>query len=352
MKILKNLFLISAMIIGLASCDDNDALVEKKVIDDNGEEVVQDYDALIYISEDQLDNHKEANVEVESEKEVEVKISFKSEETPLRRLYITENIAGAGATPYVLTIEHDSKADGSIDLETKYKKGFDFVFKMKAPELGEGVENGTVEYKFWATTKRGDFRDSDKNKMLEIGTITFTYGTKENTAKVKEYLTTIKLDAPLADLSSETFISLFDGKTYKISEGVEFAAFWDFGFFYGTTNKTCLYSTHSYPFSIFKDTKIKPIIEQINADIITGDINKTFFKISEHNSEFFDTITVENLEDIDVDNITGNMIKNLQVNDIIEFKDAYSKAGFIKVMEINPSAGSKGYIKINIKMQS
>lgn len=352
MKNLINLFLISILFFSLVSCDDNDALLEKTEIDANtGEEIIKEYDATIYVSEDGLENTLEETVNVETAQEVKVKISFKSEENPLRRLYITENIAAAGATPYVLVLEEgvkvDTKADGSIDIQTKYKDGFDFVFKMTAPELGEGITEGTVVYDFWTTTGRGDFRDTLKNQALKVGTITFKYGRNDevvNIAQMKEYSATM-LFVPLKDGTSETFMSLFDGKTYKINQGVEFAAFWDFGFFYGTNAQ--LFAAKDYPVKWFTEPALVDVVKAIKEE---GNTMK--FKLSDKDEKFFNALSTTNLEDMEIDTITETSIIKLEVGNIIEFIDNYGKRGFMMVTGLNKTYNKEGYIKINIKMQS
>ncbi len=247
--------------------------------------------------------------------------------------------------PYELNLADgtkvDLKADGSIDLESKYKKGFDFQFDIKAPN----VTDGTVVYKFWTTNGRGDFRDDSKRRELEVSTITLKYGDATDAAKIKSFSAT-QLFSPTADGKSETFISLFDGKTYKINEGVEYAAFGDFGFHYDATFKTSLYSTNAYPLHIFTEENMTSVIAAIEA----AGINKTYFKLTGKDKAFFDAVTLSDLNTI-IKTETQS-IKYLKVGDVVEFVDNYGKKGYIYIVNINPTMGIKGFIEIEVKMEA
>lgn len=351
MRILKNLFLASFMLAMFASCQDNLALVATdETTDENGDVVKTEYDATINIIENSNESKTEATVNMGTKTTAKVRVTFASEEGKFRRLYITENIAGEGAHPYELQLKDgvkvDTKGDGSIDLQSKYKKGFDFAFDITPEQL----EKGSVEYKFWATNDRGDFRNPDfkgilggERRVAEIGTITLKFGTAANEAKMKSF-EAVLLSAPLADGTSKSFISLFDGKTYKINEGAEMAAFWDFGYFYGDTYKACLYSTSNYPKSGFS--------EEYSNILKDNKVNVTKFKLSTKTGAFFTDVNVEQLAELDASNITKESVTKLNVGDIIEFVDNYGKKGLIKVIEISEGMGSRGKIKIHIKMQA
>jgi hypothetical protein len=354
MKILRNLFVATAMLVTFVSCDTTDALLATDTtIDKDGNEVETKYDATISIIEGSSESKTEATVNmVDGKTTAKVRVTFTSEEGRFRRLYITENVGGEGAHPYTLQLGQDAegkdikvdlKGDKSIDLESKLKKGFDFAFNITPEQLKEG----SVEYKFWATNNRGDFRNPDfkgnlggVRRVAEIGTITLKFGTEANATKMKSF-EAVLLSAPLANGKSETFVSLFDGKTYKINEGIEMSSFWDFGYFYGNTGKACLYGTNNYPESGFA-SEFSNIIKDNN-------LNTTKFRLSTRTADFFNDVTATQLEDITASN---NSVKKLNVGDIIEFVDNYGKKGLIKVLSITAGAGSNGRIKIHIKMQA
>jgi len=58
------------------------------------------------------------------------------------------------------------KADGSIDLDGSNQKEIDFTFDLPTPD----IDNGSIVYKFWTTTGKGDFRDATKRLGLGVGT--------------------------------------------------------------------------------------------------------------------------------------------------------------------------------------
>ena len=335
MKNLKSLLLLFVFAFSLVSCDDNDSLLEDIT---EGETAL--YDAEILVSEDKVDNILDVSIDIVDNHDLKVKVTFKADEMKMRRLYITENVLGQGVSLYTPNVDFDAKADGSIDLETKYKKEVEFVIPITAPV----ITDGTVVYKFWTTSNRGDIRDEDKNLSLGAATLTLNYGTKTNAqAPVKEFTAKL-LAAPLADKTSNTFMSLLDGNVYNMNQGVEFVAFWDFGFFYGNTYKACLWSVSNYPKSGFD-------VSTVNNE---GDaLNVTKFKLSEQTATAFEAIERSNeLDGINAANITETNVHNLKVGDIVEFIDNYGKKGMIKVIDINPSMGTKGFIKIDVKMQA
>lgn len=333
MKNLKALFFFCLFAISFVSCDDNDSLLE----DSTGGETTL-YDAEILVTEDGIDNKISATIDVVDNFNLKVKVTFKGEK--MRRLYITENIEGQGVSLYTPDVDFDDKADGSIDLETKYKEEVEFIIPITAPT----ITDGTVVYKFWTTSNRGDIRDVTKNLSLGTATLTLNYGTKTNAqAPVKEFSAKL-LAAPLADKTSNTFMSLLDGNVYNMNQGVEFVAFWDFGFLYGASTQAGLYSVSNYPKSGFD-------IASVNNE---GDaLNATKFRLSDVTVDSFSAIERSNeLDDINSESITSTKIQFLEVGNIIEFVDNYGKKGLIKVIEINPSAGTKGFIKIDVKMQA
>lgn len=270
--------------------------------------------------------------------EVDVTVKFTSNDGNMRRLYLTQNIAGAGAEKFELDIPGLSKkGDGSLDLSKNEKK--EFNFKIPFPVLPE-MKVGTVVYKLWATSGSGDYRNMDKRWIAGPGTITVDYGgSNPANAKVKEYTAKL-LAAPTADGKSETFISLVDGELYKINQGEEMVYYWDFGYFYGATSKASLSSTFDYPSNIIN---IPSIANLENKD----ELNHCNFALS--TMDFDAVINASDLNDIQKP--ANETIKQLSKNDVVEFVDNYGKKGLIKVVDIKGTDGAKDYIELNIKVQ-
>ncbi len=269
---------------------------------------------------------------------LKVNVTFKSTEA-MRRLYITKSEDGEANEPFKFTNQEvDEKNDGSIDLISDNKTDFTFNIDFDTPSNA----NGTVTYILWATTGRGDFRDISKRNSIgdfAFGTITINAGNGATGNGVKSFTQTI-LAAPLADGSSESFISLFNNTIYKINQGEEYAAFWDFGYYYGVSNNASFASAADYPDDI------------INIPTLTGltdaELNNFYFAESTLN---FDGITTR--ADLDVIVKSNNeRITNLDVGDVIEFVDSYGNKGVIKVTEIVAGAGTSGKITFDVKVQT
>lgn len=267
---------------------------------------------------------------------INVNVKFTSSKS-MKRIYMTENIAGAGAVKYELDIKDlKTKADGSIDLSSAYAN--ELTFSIPFPILSD-MTAGTVEYQIWATSGRGDYRDITKRNLAGQGTITINYGgSNPSSIMVKEYTAKI-MAAPLADGSSKTFFSLIDGNVYKINQGEEYSAFWDFGYYYTKSSGASLASTSTY----------KDVFPYVDVDGIAGttELNNCYFAISE---EDFDA--VEKASDLDTITTPENQsINNLEVGSIVEFVDNYGKKGLIEVIDLVTGDGINAYIEINVKVQ-
>lgn len=253
----------------------------------------------------------------------EVLVTFVSTGTKMRRMYMTENLIGAGDEPYELSISGlDKKADGSLDFENSQSDSIALELPFN---VLSSLSEGTITYQIWTTSGRGDYRDTDNSLAVGVATIIVNYGGSNPDTEVKSYSTTI-LAAPLADLSSTSFISLLDGETYKISEGEEYAAFWDFGYYYAGDDNASLASTSTY------DTAF-PFLDD---DVFSADItyNSIFFASSSKTAADFAAVTNSvNLSDITAS--TDEKITGLADGDIIEFVDNYGKKGLIEVVEVN-----------------
>ena len=272
----------------------------------------------------------------------------------IRRVYVTQNVAGTGDEPYDLRAaglsNSATKPDGSIDVEASGESSIDYTLTLPIP-TGVGT-NGTVVYKIWATNGRGDYRDPSNSLAAGIGEIDITVGTGANpAAPVKEYTTTI-LAAPLDDGSSKSWISLLDGNTYKISDGAEYGKLWDFGYYYGATGFASLASAYRFPL-LFDNGGVDLVGISDLIGIDRAELNKVAFATSSKTSaEFDDIATSGDLNyvslSIDADNTTGR-INTLAAGDVIDFVDNYGKKGAIRVVSI--SGDFAGSITIDIKVQ-
>ncbi len=340
--------MIAALFMGLSftSCEEDSSILDVDPEDENEETVEPE----ITITEG--DNTAATTIYVSELEEgatsVDVTVKFSSTEETMRRLYMTENIAGAGDEVYELDIEGlDKKGDGSVDLPSD--DGNEFTYKIPFPVLSN-MSEGTVVYSLWTTSGRGDYRDAEKRLVAGPGTITINYGGQNPDAVAVKEFSAKMLAAPLADGSSETFISLVDGELYRIDQGEEFAAYWDFGYYYGASgaiesHKASLASTSAYEES-FQVTTGTSIVD-VDGIAGTSELNNCFFAMS---SLDFDAVSISS----DLDGISqpsSQNITDLAVGDVVEFVDNYGKKGLIKVAEIKGTYNSGDYIKLDIKVQ-
>lgn len=315
-----------------ASCDDNDEITP---VDPNAE-----YDAILRLSEAGTGDTTSAtvNVDANTQSTIKARVTFLSTSVSMRRLYITQNVGGQGDEPFEITAAVDKKADGSIDIEAANSNGIVYELTLPVPS---GVGSGTVVYQLWTTTGRGDYRDQTQRFAVGTGTITLNYGGANEAAAVKSFSAKL-LEAPLADGSSETFLSLLDGQVYRIDQGEEYVDFWDFGYYYGASNEASLASTDAYPSSIIDIETVANTTDALN--------NAYFRKSTTQTSADFDAVSVSG--DLDfITKPTTESVTKLVAGDIIEFVDDYGNKGLIRVVEINPGTGSTGYIEIDIKVQ-
>jgi hypothetical protein len=277
--------------------------------------------------------------------EINVLLSFTSAED-MTRIYITENRLGAGDEKLDASDAFgvNDKGDGSIDLSSDFQNSFQFELTFNTADL---PSEGTIIYNFWATAGKGDFRDQSKRLAEGPAVLTINLGGNNPETVVKSYTTKV-LAAPLADGSSETFISLLDGQLYKISDGDEFSAFWDFGYFYGS-DAASLASTSEYEVA-FGSAGGVPFVD-VDGIAGTTDLNNAYFALSSSfTSDDFDGIAVA--ADLDaISTPSSESINNLQVGDIIEFVDNYGKKGLIRVVQIVGTFNSTDFIEIDIKVQ-
>lgn len=324
--------LFAAATVFSVGCDDNDEIA----VDPNAE-----YDVTLDVKEgDPATLDAPVAVDANTKSTILAKVIFTSTTKSMKRLYITQNVAGQGETIYEPTEDIDLKGDGAVDLEKGNGLNFEYGFHLPVPS---GVSTGTVVYKFWTTTGNGDFRDMSQRLAVGPGTITLKYGTGLNpAAKVKAFSAKI-LAAPLADGTSPTFVSLANGSIYKINEGAEFAAFWDFGYYNTQAEGASLTSTSYY------DTAFPYVEISKKSGIAAADLNNAYFATSTVTSAEFDAVTTsENLKNVAASN---RKITELAKGDIVQFTDNYGKKGLIRVVDIVGDDGSNDYIKIDIKVQ-
>ena len=340
--------MIAALVMGLSfnSCEEDESLL---ATDDEDEE------NKISVTEGALGDSASTTVYVsdleEGAEEVDVTVKFSSEEGKMRRLYMTKEVPGGGSQKYELDIEGlEKKGDGSVDLSGASEK-YGFTFSIPFP-ISDEIIGGEVTFKVWATSGRGDYRDSEKRLVAGPGTITINYGgDNPDNVEVAEYTAKL-LAAPLADGTSETFISVMDGKIYPLSDGEEYAAFWDFGYYWLNSDEASLASSYDYPALFDHDgdegTPLVAIAE------LTGtpqeELNKCYFAESSFTEDDFDAITTsDELSDLAVSSSDSQDINHVEVGQVIEFEDDYGKKGLIKVLSIE--TGYVGEIEIDIKVQ-
>lgn len=331
------------LIITLVSCsDDNDDLIV---------EPGSEFDAEIIVTENEVGDIRTATINTSNiaGTNATVKVRFETNSSSMRRVYITKNISATGEEPFQFTDQQvDDKADGSLDLVGDDKNEFEFQIKFPVPT----VSDGTVVYKIWATTGRGDFRDVSKRNALgptSLGQLTIRAGSGIDSANgIKSYTATM-LSAPLGDGSSDTFISLYNNTVYKISDGEEYAALWDFGYYYGSSQKASLASTAEYPalFNHDDDTDTPLVAVSTLTGVDQSELN-TFY-ITTSNIDFDSITSASQLDGITTP--SSQRATDLSVNDVLEFEDKYGNKGIIKVIEINGTDGTSGFIKIDIKVQ-
>lgn len=344
------LAVIALFAIGCSS-DDNDGIT----IDPT--DPTSEFDGELSVFETGTDNRSvtinSSDVTTDNAK---VKVSFATSTSTMRRLYVTQDVSGFGAEPYAISttgVTVDDKKDGSLDLSSANGKAFDFQIDFPMPT----TVDSQIVYTIWATTGRGDFRDISKRNAISdtaLGTITINGTGTSNATGINSSTTTLELAAPLGDGSSETFLSVYNEKVYKISAGEETAALWDFGFYYfavdgaGNEDGIALASTSSYP-SLFGGGAPFVGVSGLTG-VAQEDLNNFFFAKSSLTVADFDAVTTA----ADLNGIAtpgSEKVTNLAKDDIVEFEDQYGNKGLLRVIDFNASNGSAGFISFDIKVQ-
>ena len=333
---LKHFLLMAAGVAVIGCSSDSDEILGT----DDGDDITEE--ATIRITQGGATDDKfEASVTGAAASTTMGRVILKGDSNKQRRLYVTRERPGEPAEPYIIPEldKKSTKADGSIDLDGETKNELDFTFDLDTPS----TDNGEIIYRFWTTSGRGDFRDPTKRLVAGIGTITVKVGTGNGSDELKSF-SNVKLAAPAADGTSPSFFSLFNGTTYKISEGIEFASFWDFGYFHLDGNGANIASTSSY----------NPAVVNVPEKSSTPEteLNKTYFKLKGSGVNF-DTVTMSSdLNNLSVSDTDSQTISSFIEGDVIEFLTRYGNKGLIKVKQIKPGfSPSEDFIIIDIKVQ-
>lgn len=352
---LKYGFLVFTMALFVTSCSSDDGSVFDTVPkDETGDDDDDDDDpvvaTLVFSETDASNNVSSATASGAVGTTVPGRVIFTSDATSQKRMYITQNISGQGDMPFNSFDLGDTdltkvlKADGSIDLDGSNKKEIDFTFELPVPD----IDNGQITYTFWTTKGKGDFRDIEKRLALGAGTITVTVGTGTNpTAEVRNF-TDIKLFAPAADGNTKSFFSLLNEEVYRIDQGPEFRAFWDFGYYY-KNSQASFASTANYDDAFgFPVEGLEPGADE---DDVEGEtLNQAFFAISSLDATGFDGVLLagdlNNIAQSDSENISG-----LEVGQVIEFVDNYGKKGLIKITNIEAGFDNDDFIQFDVKIE-
>jgi len=358
---LKYGFLVFTMAFFVASCSSDDGSIFDTPLpgdetggDDGNDE--PEVATIVFNEADPSSNITTASASGEVGATVPGRIVFTSDATTQRRMYITQNVSGQGDMPFnSFALDSDDldkvlNNDGSIDLDGATKKEIDFTFELPVPD----IDNGQIVYTFWTTRGKGDFRDIEKRLALGAGTIIVTVGTGTNPAAEVREFTGIKLFAPAADGTTESFFSLLNKEVYRINEGPEFRAFWDFGYYFGASGVSVNENASFASTSTFNESfgfpveGLEPGDDEEDAENET--LNETYFSTSTFVAADFDIIALSGELDVIIKS-TDQKITNLAVGDVIEFVDNYGKKGVIKITEIEAGFNNNDFIVFDVKIQ-
>ncbi len=326
--------------------------------DDSATDIIETIDptsndiTTIRIVEGATDNIDTVTLNGEANSTVKLRVNYKiTGTTEMKRLYITQELPGQSPMPFEFPLlkNRAKKRDGSIDLDKSNEKEFDFTFDVNVPS---NPNDGQIVYKIWATTGRGDFRDTSKRLLPTfIGTATVGVGTNANAPLVQ--VSSLKLDAPLADGQSNSFISLLDPSTpYQIKAGAGLVSFWDFGYFFGNTGKASFASANGYSSLIVDLVKIANENKEDAdaADVEKADLNMMYFAKSTKTKADFEGYTTS----ADLDFIVksdSQTVNQLTTDAVVEFVDKTGKKGLILVTKVVEGFGNDGEITLDMKIQ-
>jgi len=347
-------------------------------ITDDGTTDDTTYDLTVTPTNASMTSERNLEIEATPNSTVTVNVNFTSDEK-MYRMYVTKYTYGdADIETYEFGSAFDTKADGSLDLTSEEKASFVYSLEFDTPT----AVDETVQYSLWATTGRGDFRDVSKRNAISdttYGTIVIKGSASASTTasnEIREFSAIFipnsedssELQAPLAQGYSKTFVSVFDGVTYKIVQqsttstsvvdgtftdaekevNAEYAAYWDFGYF-NTTSLGASFASASYYMDAFTVSG-SPVVDITNFTGLTStDLNMCYFSLSTLSTADFDAATYDTLDAIT--SPTTQYINNLKADDVVYFEDAYGNKGLIKINNIEGTYNEGDYIEFDVKVQ-
>ncbi|MEO9869927.1 hypothetical protein [Ekhidna sp.] len=294
---------------------------------------------------------------------IDVFITFSSDDATMRRLYATVDEFGQGEEVYEFTFSADKKADGSLELDGAQGEGF--AVNLDIPTTGLNAMDGEdIVYKFWTTTGKGDIRDVEKRQATPPMTLTIQLsGDNPNAPLIS--VSDVQLFAPTADLMSESFVSTADGMVYELEE-FESSDLWDIGYT-AQGNEPQLSSAAGSPQMFFDENQELITLEELVESNLTEeeladfDLNTVYFVDITDDFDFDGATTTSSLSAISLTPTSSND-QTLPIpidadGDLIAFLDQYGKIGVIRIdalVDVNGDGeyfDASDYVQIDIKVQ-
>ena len=341
------------------ACDDDEINFGSIVIPGEGDETPGD--TLFLTGNGSTNLEFERADTLPSSVPVVLDIRDTDDDNDIDRIYVTQRIGNGVETAFELTaangVSFDLKGDGSIDVDNSVEDTLQALINVPVP----AVASGTVTYRIWATSGRGDFRDPSKRSIVDAATITLEYGGSDAAAGLDSG--TVTLRAPLANGSSESFFSAFNGEVYTFDNAEE-VDLWDIAYFYGTSesNGAVLMSPAQ-----FQAQGVQDIVAQVNADlgeddeaIAIADLNMTQFLAADSSVAFFngldmaDDLNIARFPENEAANSTNTTqrARTLAVGDFLYFRTDFGRIGAIYITSITIGNGSAGQISFRYKIQT
>lgn len=351
----KNLLIAITVLFAISSCSDDDESVFEQP-----EEPGSEFDARLNTAFPDSTSATVFLSDIDDNK-IDVFMSFSSNE-PMKRFYSTVNVQNQGEETFAIgqLTGAEDKADGSLELDPDQKEAFSINLDLTTTSLSSG--EGTVVYKFWTTTGKGDFRDDEKRQATAPLILTVNLG-GTNPATPLVSSEDIRLFAPTADLMSESFVSSVDGEIYALDE-FEFSDLWDIGYS-AQSNNPQLSSAFGSPQRFFYPEGSNTIVsfqELIAAqlgDSAAADLNMAYFVDIDDSFDFDGATSVGDLSALSVSSSNPQTIDipTDADGDIIAFIDQYGNKGVIRIDAL-VDANNDGdyfnnvdYVQIDIKVQ-
>ncbi len=289
--------------------------------------------------------------------QVNARVTIESDEN-VRRIYITQNVFGAGEEAVdaqaLFGSNVDVKGDGSINVENSFDGSIIYFFNISLANLP--AASGTIVYRFWATKNKGDFRDATKDIVESVATLTVELGTGQNPNAPLTSVTGVKLFPPTADLKSKSFASTIDGLVYALDD-FENSDLWDLGYT-GQGGNAQLSSAFGSPQLFPGGVTFQELIESELGVDAAADLNMVYFMDLSDDFDFDGATTAADLAELTVSNSNSQTIDipTGATADIIAFIDQYGKKGIIRITAlVNGSGGNNydadAYVEMDIKVQ-